>query len=99
MAQQPPPSPVDGRGQLTDRIKLVGARPVFFTASPVNDGSTMAKLGGKRPPEFMSTHPGPEHRAQALEGWMPEALALYRRSQPQNGTRPLPGVSRDASRS
>src|SRR5262245_31225852 len=32
--------------QLTDRIQLVGARPVFFTASPVNDGSTMAKLGG-----------------------------------------------------
>jgi predicted Zn-dependent protease len=53
----------------------------------------MAKLGGRRPPEFMSTHPGPEHRAQALEGWLPEALVLYRRSDPQNGTRPLPGVS------
>jgi lysophospholipase L1-like esterase len=37
---------ITNMGQLTDRIKLVGARPVFFTASPVNDGSTMAKLGG-----------------------------------------------------
>jgi lysophospholipase L1-like esterase len=37
---------ITNMGQLTDRIKLVNARPVFFTASPVNDGTTMAKLGG-----------------------------------------------------
>jgi lysophospholipase L1-like esterase len=32
--------------KLTEKIQSVKARPVFFTASPVNDGSTMAKLGG-----------------------------------------------------
>jgi lysophospholipase L1-like esterase len=32
--------------RLTEMIQSAKARPVFFTASPVNDGSTMAKLGG-----------------------------------------------------
>jgi lysophospholipase L1-like esterase len=32
--------------QLADKIRSVKARPVFFTASPVNNGDTMAKLGG-----------------------------------------------------
>jgi lysophospholipase L1-like esterase len=32
--------------RLTERIQSVKARPVFFTASPVNNGDTMAKLGG-----------------------------------------------------
>ncbi len=30
------------------------------------------------PPEFLSTHPGHVTRIRKLEGWMPEALALYR---------------------
>src|SRR5262245_62125093 len=37
---------LDNMAKLTERIQSVKARPVFFTASPVNDGSTMAKLGG-----------------------------------------------------
>jgi lysophospholipase L1-like esterase len=32
--------------QLADKIRSAGARPVFLTASPVNNGDTMAKLGG-----------------------------------------------------
>jgi lysophospholipase L1-like esterase len=32
--------------KLTERIQGLKARPVFFTASPVNNGDTMAKLGG-----------------------------------------------------
>ncbi len=31
---------------LSDRIRATGARPVFLTASPVNDGSTSGKLTG-----------------------------------------------------
>ncbi len=35
-------------GKMVDRIKAVKARPVMFTASPINNGDTMAKLGGNR---------------------------------------------------
>jgi lysophospholipase L1-like esterase len=35
-------------GQISDRIKAVGARPVFFTASPINNGETMAGLRANR---------------------------------------------------
>ncbi|MDX1906254.1 MAG: M48 family metallopeptidase [Bacteroidia bacterium] len=32
--------------------------------------------GGSTPPEFMSTHPSPETRAENLRAWIPEARAL-----------------------
>jgi lysophospholipase L1-like esterase len=32
--------------QLADKIRAIKARPVFFTASPVNNGDTLANLGG-----------------------------------------------------
>src|SRR5690242_20703271 len=32
--------------QLSERIKSVHARPVLFTASPINNGDTLARLGG-----------------------------------------------------
>ncbi|HVS33972.1 MAG TPA: GDSL-type esterase/lipase family protein [Gemmataceae bacterium] len=37
---------IENMGKLTQKIQAVKARPVFFTASPMNDGSTMDKLGG-----------------------------------------------------
>jgi lysophospholipase L1-like esterase len=36
---------VANMAKLSDRIQSVKALPVFLTASPINDGSTMAKLG------------------------------------------------------
>ena len=36
----------------------------------------MGKMGGKKPPEFMSTHPAPERRASNFVKWMPEALKI-----------------------
>ena len=33
-------------GKLSERIKAVPARPIFFTPSPMNNGDTGAKLGG-----------------------------------------------------
>ncbi len=33
--------------------------------------------GGERPPEWMSTHPASETRAQNFRKWMPEAIAEY----------------------
>ena len=37
---------IAGMGKLVEKIEGAKARPVFFTASPMNDGSTMDKLGG-----------------------------------------------------
>jgi lysophospholipase L1-like esterase len=34
-------------GTMTERIRKAGARPVIFSASPVNDGVTSAKLTGR----------------------------------------------------
>lgn len=41
----------------------------------------MAKMGGGGTPEFLSTHPSHDTRIQDLEALMPEALAIYERSQ------------------
>jgi predicted Zn-dependent protease len=38
----------------------------------------MAALSGQAPPEFMSTHPGPENRMEKLNAQMPEALKYYK---------------------
>jgi predicted Zn-dependent protease len=34
---------------------------------------------GQKPPEFMSTHPSDETRIKDLNGWMPEALGVYKK--------------------
>ena len=39
----------------------------------------MGAQGGQRPPEWMSTHPASEARAENFRRWMPEAVALYER--------------------
>jgi predicted Zn-dependent protease len=59
-----------------DRIGLIlMARACFDprVAPAFWDRMNAARRGG-RPPEFMSTHPGPERRAAALAEWIPEAL-------------------------
>lgn len=38
----------------------------------------MAKLGGEKPPEFLSTHPADETRIRELQELMPEALTYYK---------------------
>ena len=35
------------------------------------------RLGGRRPPEFLSTHPGQKTRIKRLQAMMPEALVIY----------------------
>lgn len=37
-----------------------------------------AQSSGGRPPEFLSTHPGPERRIEQLQKFMPEALKYYK---------------------
>jgi predicted Zn-dependent protease len=38
----------------------------------------MAKLGGSKPPIFLSDHPADEERIQKLQELMPEALKYYK---------------------
>ena len=33
---------------------------------------------GQAPPEFLSTHPAPEHRIAELEAMIPEAMKYFR---------------------
>ena len=40
----------------------------------------MAKLGGSKPPFFLSDHPADEERIQKLQELMPEALKYYKRA-------------------
>ena len=37
---------IENMGQLDGKIRTSGARPVYFTSSPVNNGDTMSKLSG-----------------------------------------------------
>jgi len=39
----------------------------------------MAKVGGAKPPEFLSTHPGDERRIADLQEYMPKALKYYKK--------------------
>jgi predicted Zn-dependent protease len=51
-----------------DQIGIeIAARAGFEPKSAVTLWEKMGKLGGGRQPEFMSTHPSPEHRAEALK--------------------------------
>lgn len=43
--------------------------------------------GGQRPPEWMSTHPASETRAENFRKWMPDALAEYEARCGTGGTR------------
>ncbi|SFN87651.1 Peptidase family M48 [Algoriphagus ornithinivorans] len=39
----------------------------------------MAAAGGEAPPEFLSTHPGPDRRIERLNANMPKALEYYKK--------------------
>jgi len=45
----------------------------------------MAKVGGKGPPEFLSTHPAPENREKKLAALVPQMMPYYE----QKGERPF----------
>ena len=45
----------------------------------------MAKVGGKGPPEFLSTHPAPENREKKLTDLVPKMMPYYE----QEGKRPF----------
>ena len=51
-----------------------------------------AASGGGAPPEFLSTHPANETRIADLNGWMPEAMAIYQRA-PKASVNVLPLIT------
>jgi hypothetical protein len=51
-----------------------------------------AASGGGAQPEFLSTHPTNETRIADLNGWMPEALAIYQRA-PKASVNTLPPIT------
>ena len=62
-----------------DRIGLeLMARAGFDPEASVELWRNMARVGGGRPPEFLSTHPANETRIRALQAKIPAATKVYR---------------------
>lgn len=54
------------------------ARAGFDPAQSIRLWEVMEKKGGSRPPQWLSTHPDPENRAQRLEDLLQKTDPLYR---------------------
>jgi metalloendopeptidase OMA1, mitochondrial len=75
-----------------DRIGLVLAAKAGYDAqAAIGVWQRMAKLSGRRPPPFLSTHPTPQSRIEDIKKFLPQAMAQF---QPQgdDGYDPLPVV-------
>ncbi len=69
-----------------DRIGIeLAAKAGYDPRAAVTLWQKMAQVGGKGPPEFLSTHPSPENREKKLAGYVPEMLPYYQ----QKGRRPV----------
>jgi predicted Zn-dependent protease len=69
-----------------DRIGIeLAAKAGYDPRAAVTLWQKMANVGGKGPPEFLSTHPGPENRQTELTARVPQMMAYYQ----QKGKRPV----------
>ena len=69
-----------------DRIGIeLAAKAGYDPRAAITLWQKMAKAGGQRPPEFLSTHPSPENRERKLAALVPGMLPYYERS----GQRPF----------
>jgi predicted Zn-dependent protease len=69
-----------GRAQESeaDHMGLIYMAKAGYNPSAARDlWVRMAKMGGSRQPEFLSTHPAPATRIAQIEAWLPEALKYY----------------------
>jgi Zn-dependent protease with chaperone function len=65
-----------------DRVGLeLMAKAGYDPRASVRVWKKMASMGGQQPPEWLSTHPSHESRIKDLEARIPEALAVYEKSQ------------------
>jgi len=63
-----------------DRIGLtLMARAGYDPGEAVPFWQRMNEEGGRRPPEFLSTHPAPESRIANIKKYIPEAMPYYRK--------------------
>lgn len=75
-----------------DRVGLVlAARAGYDVQAAVGVWQRMAKLSGRRPPPFLSTHPTPESRVDEIKQFLPQAQAQFR-AQGDDGAAPLPKI-------
>ena len=56
----------------------LAARAGYDPRAAISLWQKMNRLGGSRPPEFMSTHPSPESREQDLAATSEKVMSLYR---------------------
>jgi predicted Zn-dependent protease len=69
-----------------DRIGIeLAAKAGYDPHAAVTLWQKMSKVGGSRQPEFLSTHPSPEHREQKLASLIPQMMPYYK----QKGERPI----------
>lgn len=62
-----------------DRIGIeLAAKAGFDPRAAATLWQKMAKVGGSRPPEFVSTHPDPANRQEKLQALVPEMMPYYR---------------------
>ncbi|MCC7258086.1 MAG: M48 family metallopeptidase [Gammaproteobacteria bacterium] len=68
-----------GSESEADRVGLeIAARAGYDPRAAVTLWQKMEKAGGKGPPQFLSTHPSPANRQQALAALAPQMMAWYR---------------------
>jgi len=68
-----------------DRIGIeLAAKAGYDPHAAITLWQKMAKVGGKGPPEFLSTHPAPQNREKTLAALVPQMMPYYE----QKGTRP-----------
>jgi predicted Zn-dependent protease len=73
-------------------MAIAGYDPTEAAAFWLRMQAAAEKMGGQRPPEFLSTHPGSERRAADLRIWANEVMPLYEASARQPDRRlPTPG--------
>jgi len=69
-----------------DRIGIeLAAKAGYDPRAAVTLWQKMGKVGGKRPPEFLSTHPAPGNREKNLASLIPQMMPYYE----QKGERPV----------
>jgi metalloendopeptidase OMA1, mitochondrial len=66
--------------EADERGQLYMARAGYDPSESIKLWERMGSAGGKKPPEFMSTHPADDTRRDNLNKWMPNALSEYRKA-------------------
>jgi predicted Zn-dependent protease len=67
-----------------DRIGMeIAAKAGYDPRAAATLWQKMAKAGGSGPPQFLSTHPSPENRQQALAALVPQMMPYYQKPGPR----------------